>query len=144
MTRQSSSWIFVIPFSIALAACSSDTSDQKTADEIAAQTAEGPPAGPPAMPPPTTLSSRAGATGGEALYLEKCAMCHDPVGMGTGLLARRVDQALLEERTDLTPDFVVQAARLGIGNMPAISRGEVSDDELDQIADYLSDGNDDT
>jgi len=35
---------------------------------------------------------------------------------------------------------VILAARQGIGNMPAIPRGEVSDEELQQIADYLAAG----
>lgn len=94
--------------------------------------------GPPPMPAPETVSSRPNAGRGERLYLEKCAMCHGPAGMGTGLLARRVEQPLLEKRTDLTPEFVIQAVRMGIGNMPAIPRGEASDAQLKQIADYLS------
>jgi len=94
--------------------------------------------GPPPMPAPETVSSRPNAGPGERLYLDKCAMCHGPAGMGTGLLARRTEQALLEKRTDLTPEFVIQAVRMGIGNMPAIPRGEASDAELKQIADYLS------
>ena len=32
------------------------------------------------------------------------------------------------------------AARRGIGNMPAVPRGEVSDAEMQQIADYLAAG----
>ena len=32
------------------------------------------------------------------------------------------------------------AVRQGIGNMPAIPRGEVSDEELRQIAEYLAAG----
>ncbi|WP_256869050.1 c-type cytochrome [Sphingobium lactosutens] len=94
--------------------------------------------GPPPLPAPETLSTRPNAKPGERLYLEKCAMCHGPGGMGTGLLARRTDQPLLEKRTDLTVDYVVQAARGGIGNMPAIPRGEVSDAELQQIAEHLA------
>lgn len=94
--------------------------------------------GPPPMPAPETISSRPDAGPGEKLYLAKCAMCHGPNGMGTGLLARRADEPLLEKRTDLTADFVVQAARMGIGNMPAIPRGEVSDADMTQIADYLA------
>jgi len=94
--------------------------------------------GPPPLPAPETVSSRPNAVLSERLFLEKCAMCHGPGGMGTGLLARRVDQPLLENRTDLSPDFVIQAARMGIGNMPAIPRGEASDEQLRQIADYLS------
>ena len=78
------------------------------------------------------------APDGKALFHEKCAMCHGKVGMGTGLLARRVQPAELLQRTDLTSDFVIQAARIGIGNMPPIPRGEASDAELKRIADYLA------
>ena len=96
--------------------------------------------GPPPAPKPTTLASRPDASGGEALYLVHCMHCHGPNGMGTGLLARRVEPALLEARDNLPAQYVIVAARQGIGNMPAISRGEVSDDELRQIADYLAAG----
>jgi cytochrome c5 len=79
----------------------------------------------------------------EALYVEKCGMCHRQMGMGTIILARRVDPAvaMLEARPDLPTDFVIQAARAGIGNMPRISRGEVSDAQLKVIAAYLAKGN---
>ncbi|WP_338242823.1 c-type cytochrome [Aurantiacibacter hainanensis] len=97
-------------------------------------------AGPPPMPQPVTLAKRPGATGGEALYVEYCAMCHNANGMGTGLLARRRDDALLEERGDLAAAFVVVAARNGIGNMPPVPRGELSDADLQAIAEYLAAG----
>lgn len=79
----------------------------------------------------------------EALFVEKCGMCHRQMGMGTILLARRVDPAvaMLEARKDLPTEFVIQAARAGIGNMPRISRGEVSDAQLQTIARYLAKGN---
>ena len=106
-----------------------------------AQNAEGEErAGPPPMPQPVTLAQRPNATGGEALYVEYCAMCHNANGMGTGLLARRRDDALLEERGDLAAAFVVVAARNGIGNMPAVPRGELSDEDLQAIAEYLAAG----
>ena len=92
------------------------------------------------MPKPTTIVDRPNATGGEKLYVEKCAICHGPNGMGTGLLGRRVQPALLEQRTNLAAPYVIMAARRGIGNMPAIPRGEVSDADLKQIADYLAAG----
>ena len=101
----------------------------------AAAIAQAPPA-----PKPTTLSSRPGASGGEALYLEHCASCHAANGMGTGLLARRIEPALLEARDNLPAAYVVTAARRGIGNMPPIPRGEVSDAELQAIAEYLAAG----
>jgi 4-hydroxy-3-polyprenylbenzoate decarboxylase len=49
--------------------------------------------------------------------------------------------AKLEARKDLPAEFVVQAARAGNGNMPRISRGEVSDAQLQVIAQYLAKGN---
>ena len=78
----------------------------------------------------------------EALFVEKCGMCHREMGMGTVILARRMDPAKspLEKRTDLAADFVAAAARNGIGNMPRISRGEVSDAQLKIISGYLSKG----
>lgn len=75
---------------------------------------------------------------GKALYKEKCSMCHDKTGMGTGLLSRRMKVAELLQRSDLNADAVVAAARAGIGNMPAIARGEVSDRDLEAIADFLA------
>ena len=118
-----------IVFLLGFSACSSGA-DKAVAPEQSK--------GPPPMPAPETVSSRPNAGPGERLYLDKCAMCHGPAGMGTGLLARRTEQPLLEKRTDLTPEFVIQAVRMGIGNMPAIPRGEASNAELKQIADYLS------
>ena len=96
--------------------------------------------GPPPAPKPETLASRPGAAGGEALYIEHCMHCHGANGMGTGLLARRVQPALLEARDNLPAAYVTVAVRQGIGNMPAIPRGEVSDEVLRQIADYLAAG----
>jgi hypothetical protein len=46
--------------------------------------------------------------------------------------------ARLEARTDLTADYITLAARQGIGNMPRISRAEVSDAQLARIALYLT------
>lgn len=81
-------------------------------------------------------------TEGRELYRQKCAMCHGASGMGTMLLGRKIDPALaqLEKRDDLTTDYVIEAARTGIGNMPRILRGDVDDRELKLIADYISRG----
>jgi mono/diheme cytochrome c family protein len=67
-------------------------------------------------------------------------MCHEQGGMGTGLLARRVQPALLEQRANLNPGYVFQYARRGLGNMPPVTPGEVSDAELKAIAAYLAAG----
>jgi cytochrome c5 len=75
---------------------------------------------------------------GKALFHQRCDMCHGPGGMGTGLLARRVQPAELEKRTNLNADYVFQYARRGFGNMPPITPGEVSDAELRAIAEHLA------
>ena len=75
---------------------------------------------------------------GKALFHQKCDMCHEAGGMGTGLLARRVQPAELEKRTNLSADFVFQYARRGLGNMPPITPGDASDAELRAIAQHLA------
>lgn len=82
----------------------------------------------------------ADASAGKRLFEEKCAMCHRANGMGTGLLARRMDRSVaeLEQRRDLTAGYVERAVRIGVMNMPAITRGEVSDAQLARIAAYLA------
>lgn len=80
------------------------------------------------------------ALDGKELFRARCAMCHGKTGMGTGLLARRVQPAELEQRTNLSADYVFQFARHGFGNMPPITPGDVSDAELHAIAAYLAAG----
>jgi mono/diheme cytochrome c family protein len=85
----------------------------------------------------------AGEGDGKALFKQRCAMCHQTIGMGVAILARRpgdTSKGLLEDRTDLSAAFVVAAVRSGIANMPRIARGEVSDAELAAIGTYLSRG----
>jgi cytochrome c5 len=75
----------------------------------------------------------------EALFVEKCSMCHRQMGMGTVILARRMEAklAMLESRDDLTPEYIRVAVRSGLGNMPRITRGEVSDAQLAAITAHL-------
>ncbi len=89
-----------------------------------------------------SLTAQAADPDGKQLYHQKCAMCHGPVGMGTGLLARRMkpELAQLESRDDLSAAFVERAARIGILNMPPITRGDVTDAQLTSIAQYLAKG----
>ena len=80
---------------------------------------------------------------GQALYVERCGMCHQSIGMAVGILSRRpadASQGLLEERADLSAAFVQTVVRTGIMNMPRMPRAEVSDAELASIANYLSRG----
>ncbi len=86
-----------------------------------------------------SMAVRAADMDGQQLFAHKCAMCHGPVGMGTGLLARRMkpEIAQLDKREDLSAAYVERAARVGILNMPPITRGDVSDAQLGLIARYL-------
>jgi mono/diheme cytochrome c family protein len=88
------------------------------------------------------LLAAAADLSGKQLFHQRCAMCHGAAGMGTGLLARRMkpDVAPLEMREDLSAAYVERAARVGILNMPPITRGDVSDAQLASIAQYLSKG----
>jgi cytochrome c553 len=85
------------------------------------------------------LQDRSSKSADEALFVEKCSMCHRQMGMGTVILARRMDPklAMLETRSDLTVEMITSVARQGVGNMPRISRAEVSDAQLARIAAYL-------
>lgn len=82
-------------------------------------------------------------TSGAELFGEKCGMCHRTGGMGTGILARRMtpELALLENRSDLQAPFIETVTRSGFGIMFPISRGEVSDAQLQTIIEHLTDKN---
>jgi mono/diheme cytochrome c family protein len=86
------------------------------------------------------MQDRTSRSADERLFVEKCSMCHRQMGMGTVILARRMDPkvARLEMHTDLTTEYITTAARMGIGNMPRIPRGEVNDAQLARIAAYLT------
>jgi mono/diheme cytochrome c family protein len=78
---------------------------------------------------------------GETLYLKECGICHLPGEMGSNILSRRLGktQGILAARTDLTRGLIMEVARRGQLMMPRFSRVEVSDRELEAIADYLTD-----
>jgi (+)-pinoresinol hydroxylase len=80
---------------------------------------------------------------GKQLYYRACMPCHGPGLWGTNRLARRVDKdhALLESRTDLTPELIRAVVRMGLGSMPPYRRTEVSDEDVQAIAAYLTRGN---
>jgi len=77
---------------------------------------------------------------GKKLFHDRCGYCHLVGGTGTFMLGRRLgkDKAVLEERTDLRPDYIRHVVRAGIGSMPPHNRVELPDSELDSIAEYLT------
>jgi len=77
---------------------------------------------------------------GKQAYVARCAKCHGDNGTGTFMLGRRLgkDKALLEQRTDLSPEFIRHVVRRGIVSMPWLTRVEVTDAELQAIVLYLT------
>jgi mono/diheme cytochrome c family protein len=117
------------------------------ADMTKAPDASGPPPFPPyqmrAEPPPgdRTATDRDGG----ALFSSQCGACHLAGGMGTNVLAQRMiatgrppQEGLLENRRPLPAEFVTAVVRNGQGAMPPLTRVDVTDAELTQIAAYLS------
>ena len=84
---------------------------------------------------------------GRAVFEHWCADCHNPVGpadpplAGTSSLERTykgTKPAALEERTDLTPEYVKYIVRKGTKSMPMSRKTEITDQDLDALARYLS------
>jgi len=90
---------------------------------------------------------------GKQVYDYWCLPCH---GAGLGLPGfaelpgtqqlriKYRDSAispLLEERTDLVPDFVKVMVRQGVSFMPQFRKTEISDADLDALAAYLARNN---
>lgn len=95
------------------------------------------------------ISGATGAAGvpkaadGEALYVQHCAACHDrgPEHPGTVRLADRwPKEASLLDRDQLPAPFVKIVVRTGLNLMPPFRPGELSDTELDALAQYLDAG----
>lgn len=79
---------------------------------------------------------------GQQLFQERCGACHLEGGFGTRVLSRRVPegQAELEKREVLPAALTTAVVRRGIGSMPQIREGELSDADLQAIALYLEKG----
>jgi len=83
------------------------------------------------------------ATAGDAVFQKWCAPCH---GRGTDKPGTTALQALykgakpaeLEDRTDMTPEFVKTFVRHGVSVMPPFRKTEVSDADLAALTAYLT------
>jgi mono/diheme cytochrome c family protein len=80
------------------------------------------------------------AARGQAAFSHRCGMCHREGGTGTFILARRLGpgKSLLEQRTDLNPDYIRTVVRWGLTNMPRISRVELPEPDMDALVSYLT------
>jgi mono/diheme cytochrome c family protein len=80
---------------------------------------------------------------GNQIFQYWCASCHGkgPGHPGTDALQKLYKgslSALLEERTDLTPDVIATFVRHGNSIMPFFRKTEISDADLAAIGAYLS------
>lgn len=83
------------------------------------------------------------APDGAALYIQHCSACHDRgrEHPGTARLAdRRPQQASLLDREALPVPFVRFIVRHGLNLMPPFRPGELGDEELQALAEYLDAG----
>lgn len=80
---------------------------------------------------------------GREVFEYWCEPCHGegPGHPGTQALAALYDgqkPALLTERTDLVPALTRTFVRNGVSIMPFFRKTEISDEELDALAEYLA------
>ena len=88
----------------------------------------------------TSIDAADTAGSGQQEFAKVCSKCHLEGGTGAFMLGRRLgkDKALLEGRDDLQAEYIRYVVRNGILGMPAITRVEVTDADLDAIVRYLT------
>ena len=92
-----------------------------------------------AIVPIAALSQTEEPRAPEQVFSTRCAYCHDATGWGTRALARRMpeSEAPLLDRKDLPPAYTVYVVRRGIGSMPQFNPSELTDKELESLANWL-------
>lgn len=79
---------------------------------------------------------------GAAIYGKWCSDCHSTAGgPGSMALERKYHgqlPAILNQRTDLSPDYISQVVRQGVSFMPSFRKTEISNAELAQLGAYLT------
>jgi (+)-pinoresinol hydroxylase len=91
----------------------------------------------------TSLPSPQGEPRGYVQYQDYCSACHGegrdkPGTLALGAKYKGAEPALLEKRTDLTPQLIKLYVRNGITVMPIFRKTEISDADLDAIVAYLT------
>ncbi len=91
----------------------------------------------------TRVVAKPGEPRGWVQFQRDCSVCHGngPAKPGTRALRTKYQgklPALLEQRTDLTEVYIKYIVRHGISVMPPFRKTEVSDEDLDAIAAYLT------
>lgn len=98
------------------------------------------PAGPAAA---ATAAPQAPAHPGKLVYDKWCGICHGRGERmaGTASLQAKYKDAIpaaLEDRSDMTPEFVKFYVRNGVMIMPAFRKTEITDADLEVLTEYLS------
>lgn len=80
---------------------------------------------------------------GEAIYQHWCSYCHEPGDDMPGTLSLRVKYggdipAVLLERDDLTAEAIKVFVRQGVQSMPPFRKTEISANELEDLAAYMT------
>jgi mono/diheme cytochrome c family protein len=100
-----------------------------------------------------TERSTADIESGQQVYDKWCAPCHGP-GLGLpgfgglpGTQQLRIKYqgtdvpAVLDQRTDLVPEFIEVIVRQGVSFMPQFRKTEISDADLEALTAYLTRNN---
>ena len=85
--------------------------------------------------------ARAADMSGKELFDHYCTYCHgSSEGPGTMQLRRTrgKDQAVLTERTNLSPDYIEYVVRHGLKSMPPFAPSDLTDAKLKALAAFLA------
>ncbi len=100
------------------------------------------PSRPPVPATATATALSAGRSAGAKVFDKWCSDCHStPGGPGSMALQRKYQgnvSAILEQRSDLRPDYIKMAVRKGVSFMPSFRKTEISDSDLALVAAYLA------
>jgi mono/diheme cytochrome c family protein len=90
-------------------------------------------------------SQSADAAKGEQVFKAWCLPCHGKVGPGTYMLEKRLgkEESRIDQRTNLTGDYVRYVVRNGLNGMLPFRMTEVTKGELDDVIAYLTRNNKD-
>jgi (+)-pinoresinol hydroxylase len=92
-------------------------------------------------PSPVAKATIARSAAGK-VFDKWCSDCHStPTGTGSMALQRKYGgnpSAIIEQRSDLSADYVKQVVRHGISFMPSFRKTEISDAEVALLGAYLT------
>lgn len=96
------------------------------------------------LTPGTSAQGKSAGERGRVVFNYWCAPCHAPGPGHPGTQSLQVKYRdvntppVLEDREDLTPEFVKTIVRTGIMSMAPFRKTEITDTELEEITAYLA------